>query len=239
MASDATTTGVQAHPRLVIFDFDGVIADSETIALEELAAEMTERGVEVSYEEARTLFLGMSTARHMDYIAERSGAACAPDFPDVWHERLYRRYPAELSAMEGIVGLLSDLAHRGIAYCIASGGSPQRIDFALNCLGLTERFSGTAFSAESVPRGKPAPDLFLHAAAQMGYTAGECLVIEDAVSGAEAAKAAGMACIGFLGGSHLDGNRESQRRLLSLAGATTCVETHGALRVLLSAKAVL
>lgn len=219
--------------RLVIFDFDGVIADSEAIALEELAAEMTERGAAVSYEEARALFLGVSTARHMDYIAERTGAPCVPDFPDVWHARLYRRYRSELAAMDGIAGLLDDLERQGIACCIASGGSPQRIAFALDCLGLTDRFAGAAFSAEAVPRGKPAPDLFLHAAAEMGYAPGESVVVEDAVAGAEAAGAAGMACIGFLGGSHLEGHRDAQRRLLCEAGARTAVESHGALGALL------
>lgn len=233
MANEPTTAGVRQYPRLVIFDFDGVIADSEMIALEELAAEMTERGAATSYEEARALFLGMSTARHMAYISERSGAPCAPDFPDVWHSRLYRRYQAELTIMDGAVALLDGLQSHDIDFCIASGGSPERIAFALSRLGLTERFANVAFSAESVPRGKPAPDLFLHAAAQIGHSVGDCIVVEDAASGAEAAKAAGMPCIGFLGGSHLDGYRDIQRQLLSKTGVTSFAENYRELQALL------
>lgn len=168
MASDAIGEGAPAKARLVIFDFDGVVADSEAIALEELAAEMTVRGAPVSYEETRTLFLGVSTATHMAFISEKSGKPCGSDFPDVWHGRLFRRYRSELAPVAGVIETLDFLDANGVGYCIASGGSVDRLAFALDCLGLSDRFKGRVFSAEMVARGKPAPDLFLHAAACLG-----------------------------------------------------------------------
>ncbi|NVP57416.1 HAD family hydrolase [Mycoplana rhizolycopersici] len=237
MASErAAAAGVLRRPRLVIFDFDGVIADSETIALEELAAEMTARGAETSYEQARALFLGMSTARHMAYISEKSGRPCAPDFPDVWHGRLFSRYSTELVAVTGVHRTLNLLDRLGIDYCIASGGSVERIRFALDCLGLASRFEGRAFSAEMVARGKPAPDLFLHAAAARSTSPHECLVVEDAPSGVMAAVAAEMPCAAFLGGSHLDPIRTRHRETLIQAGATACVGDHAELQVMIEAR---
>lgn len=229
-----TQAAFSSPPRLVIFDFDGVIADSEAIALQELAGEMTARGAAVTYEEARQRFLGVSTATHMAFISERSGRACGADFPDVWHQRLYRRYRAELAPLAGVGKTLDYLDRHAIAYCIASGGAVDRIAFALDCLGLTERFQGRTFSAEMVARGKPAPDLFLHAAAALGVVPGRCLVVEDALSGIRAARAAGMPSIGFLGGTHLAGAADAHGAGLEAAGADALVTSHEELRGLIT-----
>lgn len=218
---------------LVLFDFDGVIVDSEAIALEELAAEMTLRGAPVSYEETRDLFLGRSTSAHMAFISERSGRPCADDFPDIWHGRLFRRYRSELEIVPGVLETLNFLEANDIACCIASGGSVERIAFALSCAGLTERFEGRAFSAEMVERGKPAPDLFLHAAATFGVRPDACLVIEDASSGITAAEAAGMASIGFVGGRHLADCREEHASRLVEVGAAAVARSHLDLRRLI------
>lgn len=228
-----TQAGFSSRPRLVIFDFDGVIADSEAIALEELAGEMTARGAAVSYEEARQRFLGVSTRTHMAFISERSGRDCAPDFPDVWHQRLYRRYRAELAPLSGVEETLDTLDRLGILFCIASGGAVDRIAFALDCLELTERFEGRAFSADMVAHGKPAPDLFLHAATVVGVQPAECLVVEDAISGIRAARAAGMPSVGFLGGAHLFGSTEVHGEFLRQEGAMGLVASHQELRDLI------
>lgn len=233
MASKTQETGVLTRPRLVIFDFDGVIADSEVIALEELAAEMTARGARTSYDEARDLFLGMSTTRHMEYISEQSGMPCASDFPDVWHDRLFARYPHELAAVDGAGQTLDLLDNLGIDYCIASGGSVGRIGFALGCLGLAARFEGRAFSAEMVSAGKPAPDLFLHAARARGVLPEDCLVVEDAPSGIQAARNASMRGVTFLGGAHLARIRDTHRERLAAEGAVTSVENHAQLQAML------
>lgn len=216
-------------PELVIFDFDGVLADSEVIALEELAAEMTRRGATISAAEARARFLGASTRDHMAYIAAQTGDP-ALDFPEAWHQRLYARYATELRPVPGALETLTHLEARGIAYCIGTGGAVARLDMALRCLGLEARFHGRAFSAEEVARGKPAPDLFLHAADRMGVAPARCLVVEDAPAGIEAARAAGMASLGFLGGAHLCGHEAAQERLLTARGAMACCLSHQALR---------
>jgi HAD superfamily hydrolase (TIGR01509 family) len=220
--------------QLVIFDFDGVLADSENIALEELALEISARGAPLTTDEAKAMFLGSSTARHMAWIAERTGRPCGEDFPGAWHARLFRRYAAELAAVEGAAATLDFLDARGVGYCIASGGSVDRIAFALDCLGLGDRFAGRAFSAETGARGKPAPDLFLRAAAGLGVAPAACLVVEDAPGGIEAAAAAGMAAIAFLGGGHLDGIRADHGALLSQRGALATAHDHAELRRLLA-----
>ena len=225
-----TQAVLASRPRLVIFDFDGVIADSEAIALEELAGEMTARGATVTYEEARQRFLGVSTETHMAFISERSGKTCGADFPDVWHQRLYRRYQTELAPLSGVEDTLDMLDRLGIRYCIASGGAVARIAFALTCLELTDRFHDRVFSAEMVARGKPAPDLFLYAAERMGVLAADCLVVEDAVSGVRAARSAGMVSLGFLGGAHLHGTTQDYGTLLRAEGANALVANHAELR---------
>lgn len=215
---------------LVIFDFDGVLADSEGIAIEELAAEMTLRGAAITAAEAQGRFLGASTRDHMAFIAERSGRPCAADFPDVWHQRLFTRYATELRAVPGATETLDLLDRAGIPYCIGSGGSVDRLDNALRAIGLRERFAGRAFSAEMVARGKPAPDLFLYAAAQMGIVPARTLVVEDAPAGVRAAMAAGMRCLGFVGGSHLAGQEASHAAILTAAGAGFICASHRALQ---------
>lgn len=217
-------------PELVIFDFDGVLADSETIALEELAAEITLRGVPLTAAEAAARFLGASTADHMRFITERTGQPCGADFPDVWHQRLYRRFATELYPVTGAVATLDHLDRLGIPYCIGSGGSVDRLARALSCIGLTKRFADRAFSAELVARGKPAPDLFLFAAERMGVAPAACLVVEDAPAGVRAALAAGMDCLGFLGGSHLTASAGDHAARLAECGARTSVASHAALR---------
>lgn len=219
-------------PDLVIFDFDGVIADSEGIAIEELAAEMTRRGATITVAEAQARFLGASTRDHIAFIQARTGDPAA-DFPAVWHERLFMRYATELQPVPGALETLDYLDARGIAYCIGSGGAVDRLSHALRHLGLAERFQGRAFSAEEVARGKPAPDLFLHAAARMGAEPAKCIVIEDAPAGIEAATAAGMHSIAFVGGSHLRGREAAQAKLLTERGAVGICPSHEALRALL------
>jgi HAD superfamily hydrolase (TIGR01509 family) len=226
----------EAPVRLVIFDFDGVIADSEIIALEELAAEMTARGAAIGYADAKERFLGASTREHMAFITEQNGTPCSTDFPDAWHARLYARFARELQAVPGAVATLDELDRLGLRYCIASGGAPARLQVALHSLGLTGHFGARVFSAEMVARGKPAPDLFVFAAAQMQVAPEACVVVEDATAGVRGACAAGMRVVGFTGGSHLTGNEAPHAAALQAAGAQVVVQSHAELRQLLSAR---
>lgn len=232
MANDEKGAAKQVAPGLVIFDFDGVIADSERIAIEELVAEMVIRGAKIDYERACQLFLGASTRAHMDFLSKETGQVCGDDFPEVWHDRLFVRFAKELKPVLGVDKTLDRLDEAKIPYCIGSGGAPNRIAFALDCLGLSERFSHHVFSAEMVKHGKPAPDLFLYAAEQMNVPNEKCVVVEDAVAGVKAAIAAHMKCIGFLGGSHLEADTEGHGTLLLLAGAHKLAKDHSQLQSL-------
>lgn len=227
MVSESSSKG------LVIFDFDGVIADSERIALEELVAEMAVRGAIVDMEEAQGLFLGASTRDHMAYVDKLTGRPCGEDFPDVWHDRLFARFAQELQPVAGAQNTLERLNAANIAYCIASGGALHRIAFALDCLGLSHLFRDNVFSAEMVAHGKPAPDLFLYAAQKMNARPQDCIVVEDAVAGVKAAAAAHMRCIGFLGGEHLTFSKSQQGEKLQQCGAGQLVTSHQELQALL------
>lgn len=212
--------------RLAIFDFDGVIADSEIIALAELRACLAEYGLHLPIETLMDRFLGASLASITAALAAHTGAAVPEGFRDAWYDRLFARYARELQPVPGILAVFDRLETAGIDYCIASGSSHRRLGFALHCLGLTERFAGRAFSAEDVAEGKPAPDLMLFAAAQRGVAPENCLVIEDATSGVTAAQRAGMRAIGFVGGRHLAPCAPRQAARLAEAGAFATAQTH-------------
>ena len=167
------------RPDLVIFDFDGVLIDSEAIALAELAGLMTDLGVAIDVATARNLFLGNTIGTAADWAAERGAALRGDAFAEAWYDRLFARYEAELRPMPGAEALLAALQAAGLPFCIATGGSVRRLAFALERTGLDRFFpEGHAHSADAVARGKPAPDLFLHAAACHGVAPGRCLVIE-------------------------------------------------------------
>jgi HAD superfamily hydrolase (TIGR01509 family) len=234
MVNENKGVAEQATPGLVIFDFDGVIADSERIGLEELVAEMLVRGADVNFDTARALFLGASTRDHMAFVSEKTGKSCGEDFPVVWHERLFARFAKELEPVSEANRTLQQLNDANIPYCIASGGAPHRITFALECLGFENFFSSNIFSAEMVAKGKPAPDLFLYAAQQMGVEPHQCIVVEDAVAGVKAAAAAQMRCIGFLGGSHLNQIEVDHGAKLQQHGASQLVSSHQELQALLN-----
>lgn len=219
---------------LVIFDFDGVLADSEGIAIQELAAEMTLRGATITAQEAQARFLGASTRDHMQFIEDRTGRPCGEDFPDVWHKRLFVRYKTELRAVIGAVETLDQLERASIPYCIGSGGSVERLDCALRGIALRERFIGSAYSAEMVAQGKPAPDLFLYAAARIGVAPARVVVVEDALAGIHAARSAGMRSLGFVGGSHLTGQIDRHSSLLTEGGALAVCQSHRELQSLLA-----
>lgn len=224
----------RAGVALVIFDFDGVIADSEVISLSSLGETLAEFGLPLPPEELRRRYLG----RASDSVLSDLRAVCPPDraarFLETWQARLFARFRTELVAMAGLGTLLGALETRGLPWCIASSGSFRRLGVALGALRLGERFAHV-YSAEQVRRGKPAPDLFLHAAADLGISPARCLVIEDSPYGIRAARAAGMRAAGFLGGAHLAGIAADHRALLQEAGADPVLETLEAVIPLLDA----
>ncbi|MGP3983850.1 HAD family hydrolase [Streptomyces sp. KR80] len=183
---------------LVIFDNDGVLVDSEPLSNRILAEYLTELGHPTTYEESIRDYMGAAVHRIHDLVMERSGEPLPDDFDDTFHARVFTAFRRELEPVAGVVDVLEKLSADGVPHCVASSGSHERIRIALRTTGLYERFNdGAIFSAQDVGRGKPAPDLFLHAAASMGVSADRCAVVEDSPLGVQAARAAGMDVYGF------------------------------------------
>jgi len=196
MEAEAITT---ISPGLLIFDCDGVLIDSEHLAVRADVACLAEDGIEVSEAEILERYVGVSVKEMAEDLARRFGRQLADDFAARHHRRVSAIFEAELKAMAGIEPVLDALSGRR---CVASSSTPARLSHALGLVGLYDRFAPHIFSAVQVERGKPAPDLFLYAAARMGVEPANCVVVEDSLAGVEAAVAAGMTAIGFTGGSH-------------------------------------
>jgi HAD superfamily hydrolase (TIGR01509 family) len=199
---------------LVIFDLDGVLVDSEPISSRVTAAALTEAGIEISAAEVCDRFLGVSTASMLRALEAEHGRRLPENFQENLRARVLKAFEHELEPVPGVAALLEALA---VDRCVASSSHPERIRRSLELVGLLERFAPHLFSATMVSAGKPAPDLFLFAAARMATEPARCLVIEDSEVGIRAAKAAGMIAFGFTGASHVCPNTHAPR--LRAAGA--------------------
>ncbi|MFH9608303.1 HAD family hydrolase [Streptomyces sp. NPDC017448] len=183
---------------LVIFDNDGVLVDSEPLANTVLSGYLTELGHPTSYDESIRDYMGSAVHRVHDLIEERTGQKLPEDFDTTLSSRTFAAFEQELVAVDGVEELLGKLVADGVAYCVASSGSHERIRVGHRRTGIDQWFEDEwIFSSEDVGRGKPAPDLFLHAAERMGVAPERCVVIEDSPLGVEAARAAGMDVYGF------------------------------------------
>ncbi|MER8234673.1 HAD family hydrolase [Streptomyces sp. NPDC094049] len=183
---------------LVIFDNDGVLVDSEPISNTLLAAYLTELGHPTTYEESVRDYMGSAMHRIHDLVEERGGQRLPADFDETFHARVFAAFQERLEGVPGAGNVVELLARSGVPYCVASSGSHERIRVGHRKTGLDAWFRDEiVFSAEDVGRGKPAPDLFLHAAARMGVEPQRCVVVEDSALGVRAAVAAGMDVYGF------------------------------------------
>ncbi|WP_406007470.1 HAD family hydrolase [Streptomyces sp. NBC_00637] len=183
---------------LVIFDNDGVLVDSEPISNRLLAAYLTELGHPTSYEDSIRDYMGSAMHRIHDLVQERTGQRLPADFDDTFHRRVFAAFERELEPVAGAVDVLEKLAADGVPYCVASSGSHERIRVGHRKTGLDRWFEDARiFSSQDVGKGKPAPDLFLHAARRMGVAPERCVVVEDSPLGVRAAVAAGMEVYGF------------------------------------------
>lgn len=191
------------RPDLVIFDCDGVLVDSETVSSRALAANLTRHGLTLSLEETMATFVGRSMTGVRD-TARAMGAALPEDWIDRIYDDTYAALRNGVDVIPGIPALLDALEGAGIAYCVASNGSDEKMDITLGATGLAPRFDGRRYSAHALGVSKPDPDLFLIAAAAQGADPSRCLVIEDSSSGAIAARCAGMACLGYVPAGHPD-----------------------------------
>ncbi|RVD14233.1 MAG: HAD family hydrolase [Mesorhizobium sp.] len=198
-------------PELVIFDCDGVLVDSEALSVSALLGMVKVAGGSVSEDTAYEHFLG----RSMKSVREILGRDFGLDITDLhlteMRVELMRKFREELKPIAGVKKILPKL---GLPFCVASSGTLDRIRYALDVTGLLGLMEPHLFSATMVAKGKPAPDLFLHAAASMRAHPRKCLVVEDSPAGIIAARAAGMRVFAFTGGSHA-GNPTLKARLAS------------------------
>jgi HAD superfamily hydrolase (TIGR01509 family) len=182
---------------LVILDCDGVLVDSERLAVGVDVRVLAALGWPLSEQEVIARFVGRSHDFFVAEIETQLGRRLPADWEDPFQPLYREAFAAELRPVDGVVDALDRIT---IPTCVASSGSHDKMRYTLGLTGLYERFAGRIFSASEVANGKPAPDLFLHAAARMGVAPHACAVVEDSRYGVEAARAAGMRALGFAGG---------------------------------------
>ena len=187
---------------LVIFDCDGVLVDSEPLAMRVLLEGLGEFGYAIAEEAAYERFLGRSLANMQAVLRAEYGSELSPDRLERMRQRLFEVYRQELLPISGVAAMLDRLDPLAIPRCVASSSQMERLRVSLEVTGLLPRFTPHLFSATIVAQGKPAPDLFLHVAERMAVGPKACLVIEDSAAGIEAAQRAGMRVFGFVGGGH-------------------------------------
>jgi beta-phosphoglucomutase-like phosphatase (HAD superfamily) len=200
----------------VIFDCDGVLVDSEPISNRLLAQALTRIGLPTTTEESIDAYMGRSWTTNLTDIEARLGRPVPEDLRGRVNEHMLAAFERELAPVPGIAAALDRIE---LPWCVASSSDPAHIRFVLEHTGLIGRFTQPAspadtgtqpaspagtrldrlFSATEVEHGKPAPDLFLHAAAQMGWAPADCAVVEDSPAGVQAGLAAGMTVFGYAG----------------------------------------
>ncbi len=206
-------------PELVIFDCDGVLVDSEPLAMRVLLDTIRAQGLSLDPEVGYDLFLGRSLESIGKTLAEDFGILLDDAALAEMRQRLYAVFQAELKPIPGIAEVLEAMP---VPFCVASSSQPERVELSLRLAGLWKWFEGRMFSATMVARGKPAPDLFLFAADCMGHAPSACLVIEDSPAGVRAAHAARMRVVGFVGGGHARSAQHGAR--LAAVGPDRLVE---------------
>ena len=199
---------------LVIFDCDGVLVDSEPLANQSFSAALKPHGLDWTVEETMRRLMGRSLKSCVEIVEAELGRKLPEDFVERMQAVTYRSFrEAPLKPVAGVKQAVLALRAAGLATCVASSGSPAKIEFTLGLTGLWDLFDGRIFSASQVPRGKPFPDLFLHAAIAMNEQPFDSIVVEDSVPGVQAAKAAGMRVLGYAAAPHAD------RAAMASAGA--------------------
>ena len=198
--------------RLVIFDCDGVLIDSEPIANRVFRDRLESAGLRMTLAEVMREFVGKTKDGCIVRATEMLGRPLPPRFGEEWDEALFRALQAEVRPVDGVPELLDAMM---MPWCVASNGNRDRMMLALEAAGLGGRVAGKVFTAAEVRHPKPAPDLFLHAARRMGAAPADTAVIEDTPTGVKAAIAAGMVTFGYVGAPHSDATA------LAALGATT------------------
>ncbi len=184
------------NPKLIIFDCDGVLVDSEPITNSFLINDLARYGLHLTPADCDDLFVG-GTMVGAARIARSMGA----DLPENWVDDYYRRIYAHLKSgvplVDGVLEILNQIRALAIPYCVVSNGSEEKMQITLGQNGLWDRFQGAVFSAHTHGTAKPDPELLFIAARQFGIDPADCVVIDDSPSGCTGAANARMRCIGF------------------------------------------
>jgi HAD superfamily hydrolase (TIGR01509 family) len=180
----------------VLFDCDGVLVDSEPISCRILSQMLREAGLSYGYEQTVERFVGRSMRSCLELIEEEIGRPPPASFSSEFQQRTFAAFRSSLKPVQGVEEALDRTTW---PTGVASSGDHEKLRTTLSVTGLLERFRGRVFSATDVRRGKPHPDLFLHAAEQLGARPCRCAVVEDSVLGVQAAVAAGMTAFGYTG----------------------------------------
>ncbi len=203
------------RPELVIFDCDGVLVDSEAASGAALQGTLRAWGEEISVDELDRRYRGMRMEEVAADFLKRRNQPYDPRLAKEAREATWVGVSRGIEAIPGAPQLVQIVEDAGLACCVASSGSVTKMRITLSQIGLFDRLEGRLYSAVDVERGKPAPDVFLYAAREMGFDPSQAVVIEDSAAGARGAKAAGMRVIGYTGG------RAEDEAALKAEGAET------------------
>jgi HAD superfamily hydrolase (TIGR01509 family) len=199
---------------LVIFDCDGVLVDSEPLANASFSRALKAHGLDWSAEETMRRLMGLSLKSALEICEAEIGGKLPGDFLEKMQAVTYQNFrDAPLKPVAGVKEAVLALQEAGFDTCVASSGTPEKMRFTLGLTGLWDLFDGLIFSSSQVPRGKPFPDLFLHAALAMNVQPFDCIVVEDSVPGIQAARSAGMRALAYVGAPY------AHRAALAAAGA--------------------
>jgi beta-phosphoglucomutase-like phosphatase (HAD superfamily) len=205
---------LMTKPSLVIFDCDGVLVDTERAANKSLCQRLTLLGLDISYEACRRRFVGRSLKSVQLEVEAELGRQLGADWDVMIEREEIEVFRHTTEAIVGVEAQVIRLRDEGVPHCVASSGRVEKMHATLGSAGLLPLLQDVLFSATMVERGKPAPDLFLHAAREMGHAPDACIVIEDSLPGVQAGIAAEMRVLGYAGDPLTD------KAALEDAGAT-------------------
>lgn len=203
--------------KLIIFDCDGVLIDSELLGCSVVSEVLETIGCYIPFDEVVRRFTGISFGEMCRILVADYGVNPPAELEKIISSKVEAIYQSELKIIKGAANFVS---HLGIPYCVASSSAPAKLRLGLAITGLLEAFEPNIFSTTMVLQGKPAPDIFLLAAQRMGVAPSDAVVVEDSVAGVAAGVSAGMRVVGFIGGSHCG---PDHAELLKQAGAQSVV----------------
>jgi len=196
--------------RCIIFDSDGVLVDSETFSAKVFQEMAGELGIELEFDAALEQFAGSSMKKNLQFIQEKLPGSVPEDFEEEFRKRTYEIFKSDLKALPGVAELIRKLQ---VPFCVASSGPPEKIRLNLGLVELLDHFENRIFSSYDIGTWKPDPGIFIHAAKEMGFAPGECVVIEDSDAGIRAALAGGFMVYALAG--------EQRREHFEQLGAVT------------------